>query len=362
MSSTTVPVSLGSLVLAQPLPGLATAPAGPTNGVLTVGEFASQSSEPAQAEQQFDSLAAKPGFGAFIRLWTDRGDAGAGSNDLAVLLFRISDVHTAQAFASGLNQPFEQASGSTRFAVPSVPGAQGYSVSVTTPVPAIERVVVFRAGRYVSMIELASTSAATNAAPLTPPQAVAISYLQLSQLRTGDPANSSEPTTTFPRPAPTAAAATPATPAGTSTTGPAAVVAAVAAAILVGLAAILWTRRRQTGRAPAVGPDLTIDPWGPAGVFAELAEVGLESEEPSMPGPLTPVDQGPGSGSRPRGSPPWGKGEPLRPGVPSLGDDAPLDDAPLWLPGATEGPPAPSSSTPVAVPSLASSDIGSSIS
>jgi hypothetical protein len=336
-TATSVPTSLGSLVVTQPLPGLTAAPAGPTNGPLTVSEFASQSSEPAQAEQQFNALAAKQGFGAFIRLWTDRGGAGAGANDLAVLLFRISDVAAAQAFASGLNQPFEQASGSTPFAVPSVPGAQGYSVSVHSPVPAIERVVVFRAGRYVTMVELASTSAATNPAPLTPAQAVAASYLQLTQVRAGDPVNSTTVTTPPPR-APTppgTASSNRLVPSGSGLTV-ALVAVVILAALVVGL--VIWRRRTPSVPAPARGRATVLDPWGPGGAFADFAEVGLASEEPADPDHSAPAPAAPDL-------------------VAALGT---LLGPPCAAPASPAQSPSPAPA-PLAVPALVRSDAGSSI-
>jgi len=326
------PVPLGSLVLAQPLPDFTAAATGATNGPLTVSEFASQSSDPAQAEQRFNALAAKPGFGAFIRLWTDRGGPGAGANDLAVLLFRIGDDATAQAFATGLNQPFKGAPGSTPFAVPSVPGARGYSVVVKAPVPAVEQVVVFRAGRYVSMIELASTSAVTNPAPLTPAQAIAVSYSQLGQLRAGDPVNTAAVTTTSPRraAAPTTTAAS--SPSGTSTTS---LVEALAAAVIVcGFVAVLvlWRRRRAAAAPePALAsPGTHTDPWAPGGVFAEFARDGALSENPNPAEEPAPEES---------------SAEEARPSAPS---SAPLSPPPPMRP-------------PIAVPALELSDVGSSV-
>jgi hypothetical protein len=283
------PSGLDPLVITQPLPGFAAAPAGPTNGALTATEFASQSSDPAQARQQFDALAAAPGFAAAIRLWTDRGGPGAGANDVAILLFRISDRTAATPFLDGLAMPFSGVTGSTPFAVPSIPGARGYSVVVTSPVPAVEQVVVFRAGRYVTLVELASTSAATNPAPLSPAQAVAVGFLQLSQLRGVDPVGSVDPPA-----AATAPKASPATAGATSTLGgPSAttVVSVILVAMIIGLIALLCLSLRRRTRPPAVdvGSRRGVDPWAPGGVFAEFADLTGDGEEAGGPLPIPDV-------------------------------------------------------------------------
>jgi hypothetical protein len=337
------PVPLDALVVTQPLPDFTAAPAGTTNGPLTVSEFASQSSDPAQAEQRFNALAAKPGFGAFIRLWTDRGGPGAGANDLAILLFRIGDDATAQAFATGLNQPFEGAPGSTPFAVPSVPGARGYSVVVKAPVPAVEQVVVFRAGRYVSMVELASTIASTNPAPLTPAQAVAVSYSQLGQLRAGDPVNTAAVTVTSPRRSAVPSATTAPSPSGASTTP--LVEALVAAVIVCSLVVVLvLLRRRRAGAAPEpalAAAGASTDPWAPGGVFAEFAGEGALSEDPTL-------------------------AEESAPAEPSLAEPSPEEPPPTAGPMPSAPAPAPFSPPlplrpPMAVPALEPSDVGSSV-
>ena len=346
------PVPLDSMVVAQPLPDFTAAPAGTTNGPLTVSEFASQSSDPAQAEQQFNALAAKPGFGAYIRLWTDRGGPGAGANDLAVLLFRIDDDATARAFAAGLNQPFEGAPGSTPFAVPSVPGARGYSVAVKAPVPAIEQVVVFRAGRYVSMIELASTSAATNPAPLTPAQAVAVSYSQLGQLRAGDPVNAAAATATSPRS--TVVPTTTAAPSASGASAAPMIEALVAAVIVSGLVVVLvlWRRRRQGAASePALAAaDAPVDPWAPGGVFAEFAGEGAMPEDTALAEECVPAEPVPTAESVPEESAPE---EPVREPVPTVESVPAPDPAPV--------PPPLPLRLPMAVPALEPSDVGSSV-
>jgi hypothetical protein len=262
---------LGSAILTEALPGFATVPAGPTNGPLTATEFASQSSNPQQAERQFAALSSQPGFGAFIRLWTDRDGPGHGANDLAVLVFRIPDTTEAGAFTTGLLAPFDGLPAAIPFTVPSVPGARGYSIQVTSPVDATEQVVVFRAGRYVSMIQLASTTSGSNPTPLTRSQAITVSYQQSVLVRQVDPAGSaaSEP----PPPTHRAAASgrTPTDVQGTSSSsdlvwllGP---VALAGGAVVVGLWAV--RRRRRTGRAP----EPASDPWGPDGIFASFGAV-----------------------------------------------------------------------------------------
>ena len=248
----TVP-PLQSLMISQPLPGYTVAPTGPTDGPLTPTEFGSQSTSPQRAEEQFDALAAEPDFGAFIRLWTDGTGPGEGANDVAVLLFRIPRLGDAESFAAGLAAPF---AGSDPFDVPSIPGAHGYSVHIATPVRAVEQIVVFRAGEYVSMAELASSSSVSNTATLTPSQAVAVSFQQYGSVRHGDPGRSADP-----RPR-----ATPNVPAGPPSNSVTLATVLEVAALVALAAGAMWAfafrplRRHRPGWPVA-------DPWEPGGIF-----------------------------------------------------------------------------------------------
>jgi hypothetical protein len=257
---------LASMVIARPLPGYRAAPAGPTNGPLTAEEFASQSSAPRRAESQFEGLANQPHFGAYIRLWADGSGPGRGSNDLAVLVFRIPRLDDAKSFAAGLQAPFAGSS-SIPFDVPSVPSAHGYSVHISAPVRAVEQIVVFRAGQYVVMTELASASSASNPGALTPSEAISVSYLQYQAIRTGDPRGSSDV-----KPIP--AAPKPAAPAGGGISAWVVVVVVVVVVVMVvavgGLALLALRRRRR----PASLPErVSTDPWGPGGVFEVFGAV-----------------------------------------------------------------------------------------
>jgi hypothetical protein len=256
------PPSLESVVLPQPLPGFVAALAGPTNGPLTATEFASQSADPQQATSQFDTLASQDGFGAYIRLWTDREGSGSGANDLAVLLFRIPDAADAEAFAAGLRDPFASLRTIQSFAVLSVPGARGYSIQVTSPVHATEQVVVFGVGHYVSMIQLASTTSSSNTTPLTSSQAITVAYEQYRLLQQGDPIGAASVPTRH-KPATTTAPAV----ASSSSVTPVAVVLVVvlvAGLVAVGIMAVR-RRRRLVQAAQSAG-----DPWGPDGIFVAM--------------------------------------------------------------------------------------------
>ncbi len=256
--------SLASELPDQPLPGYVAAPPGPTNGVLTATEFASQSSDPARAEAQFDALADRPGARATIRLWTDDGP-GRGQNDVVELLFRIPDADVAAAFTGGLLAAIGHAAGTTTFAVPSIPGARGFSVTVTTPVRATEQVVVFRSGPYVSMIQLASSASASNPAPLTSAQAVAVSFQQLSALhRTRSTTGTGLPTDVG----------------GTTATATAAGwtvldTLLVGVALVVGGATVMVLGRRRR-RVPVhrVPP---ADAWGPDGILAVMGARAVDA-------------------------------------------------------------------------------------
>jgi hypothetical protein len=253
---------LVSMVIAHPLPGYRAAPAGPTNGPLTAEEFASQSSAPRRAQRQFEGLANQPHFGAYIRLWADGSGPGRGSNDLAVLVFRIPRLDDAESFAAGLQAPFAGSS-SIPFDVPSVPSAHGYSVHISAPVRAVEQIVVFRAGQYVVMTELASASSVSNPGALTPSEAISVSYLQYQAIRTGDPLGSSDV-----KPAP--AAPTPTAPAGGGISAWVVVVVVVLVVAVGGLAVLAIRRRRQPA---SLSDRVAADPWGPGGVFEAFGAV-----------------------------------------------------------------------------------------
>ena len=265
---------LESTVLTAPMPGFVVAPAGPTNGPLTATEFASQSSDPQQAEEQFAALSAQPGFGSFIRLWTDRGGSGSGANDLAVLLFRIPGVTEPSAFANGLAAAFHGSKGTTPFTVPSIPGAQGYSIQVSSPVAATEQVVVFQAGHYVSMIQLASATSASNPTPLTTSQAITVGYEQFQLLRQVDPGGT-VPTPTSVVPPYVAPLPGPIKHRVGSVGGPRSeawpLVALIAMVVLVlAVAGSLLVVNRRRSRE---------DPWGPDGIFAAFGALDTRSED-----------------------------------------------------------------------------------
>jgi hypothetical protein len=252
---------LSSMVISRPLPGYRAAPPGPTNGPLTAEEFASQSSAPRRAQRQFEGLANQPHFGAYIRLWADGSGPGRGSNDLAILVFRIPRLDDAKSFAAGLQAPFAGSS-SVPFDVPSVPSAHGYSVHISSPVRAVEQIVVFRAGQYVVMTELASASSASNPGALTPSEAISVSYQQYQAIRTGDPRGSSDVKPVPARPTPTAPAG-----GGISTW----VVVLVVLVLAVGGLAVLAVRRHR--RPASLSDRVAADPWGPGGVFEAFGAV-----------------------------------------------------------------------------------------
>jgi hypothetical protein len=272
---------LESMVLSQPLPGFVAALAGPTNGSLTATEFASQSADPQQATSQFAALASQNGFGAYIRLWTDREGSAAGANDLAILLFRIPDGPDAEAFAAGLRNPFESSRAIESFAVPSVPGARGYSVQVATPVHATEQVVVFGAGHYVSMIQLASTTSTSNPSPLTSSQAITLTYQQYRLLRQGDPVGAAS-VSAHTKPAKVAAPSVAVRSSGISPAVLVVVVLVVLLALAVGVMAV-GRRRHRAEAAGSAG-----DPWGPDGILAAVGAVDpreLAVEDGGVRGP-----------------------------------------------------------------------------
>lgn len=257
---TTAPGSdLGALIVDPGLPGFTAAAPGPTNGPLTAETFAAQSSDPAQATTAFGALAARPGFGAAIRLWSDTGGPGQGENDIVVLLFRIGDPAAARLFAAGLVAPYRTPGTAVPFDVPSIPGATGYTVTVTQPVAALEQAVVFAAGPYVAAVQAASSAAPSNTARLSPTQVIDVAFLESTSVQHATP----------PTPAPLPLThhktrrATP--PAVRTARGTTLMLVGVLTALVLLAAAAGWviSRRRRGSRRTIVPPD----PWGAYGVL-----------------------------------------------------------------------------------------------
>ncbi len=267
-SSTTVTTTpgsdLGTLIADPGFPGFTAAAPGPTNGPLTAETFAAQSSDPAEAQAQFTALAARPGFGASIRLWNDTSGPGKGANDLAVLLFRIGDPAAARLFAAGLVAPYQAPGSAVPFDVPSIPGAVGATVTVTQPVEALEQVVVFATGPFVTAIQAASSAAPANTARISPTETIDVAYLESASVRRALP----------PKPPPVRhRAPPPAVPADTRAAAlrPSWGRAGLLAALAVVAGVTGWGAARRRRRSGAV--DAMPDPWGPGGVLTAFGAV-----------------------------------------------------------------------------------------
>jgi len=275
---------LGALIVDPGLPGFTAAAPGPTNGPLTAETFAAQSSDPTQAEAAFGALAARPGFGAAIRLWSDTGGPGQAENDLVVLLFRIGDPAAAQNFAAGLVAPYRTPGTAVPFDVPSIPGATGYTVTVTQPVAALEQVVVFATGPYVAAVQAASSAAPSNTARFSPAQVIDVAFIQSGSLEHAMPPAPSRPSLTHRKPR-RATPTTVHTPAGDR----AAILAGIITALVLmaGVAGWIIGRRRRGSRRTMVPQD----PWGPSGVldvFGSLAGDPTEARAPGIGSLVTP--------------------------------------------------------------------------
>ncbi len=262
---------LGALIVDPGLPGFTAAAPGPTNGPLTAETFAAQSSDPAQAVAAFGALAARPGFGAAIRLWNDTGGPGQGENDIVVLLFRIGDPAAARLFAAGLVAPYRTPGTAVPFDIPSIPGATGYTVTVTQPVAALEQVVVFATGPYVAAIQAASSAAPSNTARLSPTQVIDVAFLESASVEHAPPVPLPPAHPKTRRPATTAVR----TAAQSST--PVVVGVLTALLLLAGTAGWIISRRRRVSRRTIVSPD----PWGPHGVLSVFGAVAGDPADAS---------------------------------------------------------------------------------
>jgi len=272
---------IGSVILADALPGFTPAVPGPTNGPLTATGFAAQSPDPQAAARQFGQMDTVPGFAAWLRLWTDLHGPGNGANDVVITLYRIPDAATASTFARGLRQQY--AVGATRFAVPSIPGAAGYTVAVTSPSPATEQVVVFRSGAYVVIVDLASSRQGTNPSPLTPAEAVDVSFRQFTATERAG------------------ATVTP-SPASAPSGGSGDWILGVVVVLLVGAGAGLVVARRRRG-ARTGGPALHPDPFAPDGILAVMGAVPPPAAPAGGSPAPAPVPGGPTPGATPVATP-----------------------------------------------------------
>ncbi len=144
-----------------------------------------------------------------------------------------------------------------------MPSAHGYSVHISSPVRAVEQIVVFRAGQYVVMTELASASSASNPGALTPSEAISVSYQQYQSIRAGDPRGRPTSSRYLPRPKPTA-------PAGGGMSVWVVVVVVVLVLVVGGLAVLAIRRHRQP---VSLSDRAAADPWGPGGVFEAFGAV-----------------------------------------------------------------------------------------
>ena len=250
--------ALGSLVVGPRLAGFTSAPSGPTNGPLSATEFASQSADPPAASARFSAVASLPGFGAFIRLWSDVHGPDHGANDIAVLLFRIPGAAETRSFFSTIGTPFGGPVTTTAFTVPDVPGARGYSARVTAPSAASEQVVVLDYGEYVAMIQQASTIGPSNPTPLTSADAVAMAQAERSTLAAAGPGPAGAPSGGPPEQALVGARS----PAWV-------LVAFIVILEFAAVAGLLFRRRSgRTGSGRLVPAGGGTDPWGPDGILA----------------------------------------------------------------------------------------------
>ncbi len=113
----------------------------------------------------------------YIRLWTDRGGSGQWRQRPGRAPLPHTGCHRARVPSPPGWPPRSRLAGH-RAPSPSraFPGPRATRSRSAHPVHATEQVVVFRAGHYVSMIQLASATSASNPTPLTSSQAITVGY------------------------------------------------------------------------------------------------------------------------------------------------------------------------------------------
>ena len=131
--------SLSSVVLSQTLPGMVAAPPGVRNGPINESNIGLVTGGSSSFEAtQFGQLLASGNVNGYVRSWVHEpvnGDA------VVICAFQFLDPGQAASFVSGA---VPQQDGATSFAVPNVPGAQGYELHTSTSgVPVTEDAVAF---------------------------------------------------------------------------------------------------------------------------------------------------------------------------------------------------------------------------
>jgi hypothetical protein len=187
-SAASADAGLSSIVLSEVLPGMVVAPPGSFNGPLTQSEVQSWggNSGPASALSQAIGNGEVNGY---LRMWRNEPPNGAFVEILAAQMPSPGDT------AAALGGADKELSGNPfgHFAVPEIPGAQGYTLTNTTPSGVVtQEVVSFAKGSILFVVAVGQvTTAANSGAPqLSQPDAIQIASQQAA-VAPGSPTNPS---------------------------------------------------------------------------------------------------------------------------------------------------------------------------
>jgi hypothetical protein len=117
------PASLASVILVNTLPGLVATPAGPTNGPINLSDIAFLEAGNKAGIAGLTPFLASGELSGYVRTWLSQPPNG---EVVVIYAYRWKTTDEVSTFMSGINAG-EVRGGGSKFAVPSIAGANGYS-------------------------------------------------------------------------------------------------------------------------------------------------------------------------------------------------------------------------------------------
>ncbi len=148
---------LASVVLTNTLPGLVASAPGTTNGPISGAALKYLPSDENSGQKLLLYLSNNEVNAGYIRAWTRQPPNG---DVVFIFAFTFKSTAAQTSWLTGLNAGFQGQPGGTTFAVPDVPGAEGYTAHVadSAGTPATEYVVTFDKGPTTFMVIVGSST------------------------------------------------------------------------------------------------------------------------------------------------------------------------------------------------------------
>ena len=176
--------NLAARLLVNPLPGMVTSSQiGPNDGPVDASTFASYSPDPIVATATFQRYQSQPGFAAWIVTWEDNANQNNAQNYVVDLAFHFANPANAEQFVSDFGNGLAQSTPQNQtFAVPSIPGARGFTVNAagsSQQQPQINlQMVVFQSGSYAGEMLTGERTDASNTNPISSSTVITLAYRQ----------------------------------------------------------------------------------------------------------------------------------------------------------------------------------------